>query len=172
MDNLGLKADDRVTVPAAVDARKRALDKGKGKDGIVCGAAIQLTDGTIITGSNSEILHASSALILNATKHLAGIPKSIHLLPENIMDSVRYLKDKVLDGRRISLDLDEVMISLAISAANNPAAKEAVDCLKKLSGCEVHLTHLPSAGDEAGLRRLGINLTSAPLFASKRLLED
>ena len=172
MDNLELEQSDRVTVPAAVDAMKNASSRGKGKDGVVCGAAIQISDGTIITGSNSEILHASSALILNATKHLAGIPKSIHLLPENIMNSVRYLKDKVLDGRRISLDLDEVLISLAISAANNPSAQTAMDCLKELRGCEVHLTHLPSAGDEAGLRKLGINLTSAPLFASKRMLED
>ena len=65
------------------------------------------------------------------------------------MSSVRYLKDKVLDGRRISLDLNEVLISLAIPAANNP-----------------------SAGDEAGLRKLGINLTSDPLFASKLMVED
>ena len=172
MDNLELKKEDRVTVPAAADARKDASTRGKGKDGIVCGAALQLTDGTIITGSNSEILHAASALILNTAKYLAGIPKDIHLIPENIMSSVRYLKDKVLDGRRVSMDLDEVLISLAISAANNPAAHKAIDCLMELRGCEVHLTHLPSAGDEAGLRKLGINLTSAPLFASKRMLED
>lgn len=172
MDNLELEKEDRVTVPAALNAMKDASSRGKGKDGIVCGAAIQLNDGNIITGSNSEILHAASALILNATKHLAGIPKNIHLLPESIMSSVRYLKDEVLDGRRISLDLDEVLISLAISAANNPAAQTAIDGLKDLRGCEVHLTHLPSTGDEAGLRKLGINLTSAPLFASKRMLQD
>jgi uncharacterized protein (UPF0371 family) len=172
MDNLELNQNCRITVPAAESALKSASSRGKGKDGIVCGAAIQLPDGTIITGSNSEILHATSALILNATKHMAGIPRSIHLLPENIMNSVRYLKDEVLDGRRISLDLDEVLISLAISAANNPAAQTAMDCLKNLRGCEVHLTHLPSSGDEAGLRKLGINLTSSPRFASKRMLED
>jgi len=171
MDNLELVQEDRVTVPAALNAMKNASLRGKGKNGIVCGAAIELQDGTIITGSNSEILHASSALILNAAKHMAGIPKKIHLLPENILSSVRYLKDEVLDGRRISLDLDEVLISLAISAANNPAARTAVDCLKNLRGCDVHLTHLPSPGDEAGLRKLGINLTSAPRFPSKRMVE-
>ena len=172
MDNLELQSNDRVTVPAAHKVMHDAYSRGKGKDGIVCGAAIQLKDGSIITGSNSEILHASSALILNTAKHLAGIPKNIHLLPENIMSSVRYLKDKLLHGRRISLDLDEVLISLAISAANNPAAQTAIDMLKDLRGCEVHLTHLPSAGDEAGLRKLGINLTSDPLFASKLMVED
>ncbi len=172
MDNLELEPGRRVTVPAAHAALKDAASRGKGKDGIVCAAAIQLDDGGIITGSNSEILHASSALILNASKHLAGIPENIPLIPKSIMSSLRYLKDQVLDGRRISLDLDEVLISLAISAASNPAAQTAIDKLKELKGCEVHLTHLPSAGDEAGLRKLGINLTSDPLFATKSMVED
>lgn len=172
MDNLGLHSKDRVTVAPARQAVLSGTERGKGRDGIVSAAAIELGDGTIITGTNSETMHASSALILNAAKHLAGIPDSIHLIPENIINSVHYLKDKVLDGRRISLDLEEVLISLAISAAANPAAQTAMDMLQKLQGCEVHLTHLPSAGDEAGLRKLGINHTSDPQFASNRLMDD
>ncbi|MBI9109386.1 MAG: DUF1846 domain-containing protein [Spirochaetales bacterium] len=172
MDNLELHSKDRVTVPAARDAVTDGASRGKGKDGIVSGAAIQLKDGTLLTGSNSERMHAASALILNASKHLAGMPSNIHLIPQSIMSSVRYLKDKVLDGRRISLDLEEVLISLAISAANNPAAQMAMDKLKELRGCEVHLTHLPSPGDEAGLRKLGINHTSDPQFASRHLVDE
>ena len=172
MDNLELHSKDRVTVPAARAAVDDGASRGKGKDGIVSGAAIQLKDGTIIIGSNSERMHAASALILSAAKHLAGIPADMHLIPKTIMNSVQYLKDKVLDGRRVSLDLEEVLISLAISAANNPAAQTAMDKLKALRGCEVHLTHLPSAGDEAGLRKLGINHTSDPQFASKHLVDD
>ena len=172
MDNLELHSKDRVTVPAARDEVEVAAAKGKGRDGVVSGAAIQLKDGTILTGSNSESLHASSALILNAAKHLAGIPDAIHLIPETIMSSVRYLKDNVLHGRRVSLDLDEVLIALAISAATNPAAQTAMDKLKLLKGCEVHLTHLPTSGDEAGLRKLGINHTSDPQFASNKLVDD
>ena len=117
-------------------------------------------------------MHAASALILNAAKKLAGIPASMHLIPENIIGSVGYLKDKVFNGRRVSLDLDEVLIALAISAAANPAAQTAMDKLTELHGCEVHLTHLPAAGDEAGLRKLGINHTSDPQFASKQLVEE
>ena len=157
MDNLGLHSRDRVTVTPAREAMLSGAERGKGRDGIVSAAAIELGDGTIITGTNSETMHAASALILNAAKYLAGIPDSIHLIPENIINSVHYLKDKVLDGRRVSLDLEEVLISLAISAAANPAAQTAMDKLKELQNCEVHLTHLPSAGDEAGLRKLGIN---------------
>jgi uncharacterized protein (UPF0371 family) len=117
-------------------------------------------------------MHAASALILNAAKHLAGIPENIHLIPESIISSVRFLKDKVLDGRRVSLDLDEVLIALAISAAINPAAQTAMEKLKELQGCEAHLTHLASSGDEAGLRKLGINHTSDPQFASRRLVDE
>lgn len=172
MDNLSLRSTDRPTVPAAREARDDGETRGKGRDGIVSGAAIQLPDGTIITGSNSETMHAASALILNTVKQLAGIPSGIHLIPETIIASVRYLKDKVLDGRRVSLDLDEVLIALSISAATNPAAQTAMDNLRQLRGAEVHLTHLPSSGDEAGLRKLGINNTSDPQFASKKLVDD
>lgn len=172
MDNLELYTKDRVTVPAAREAMEDGSSRGKGRDGIVSGAALQLKDGKIIIGSNSETMHAASALILNAAKQLAGMPKGIHLIPETIISSVRYLKDKVLDGRRVSLDLDEVLIALAISSASNPAAQTAIDKLKELHGCEVHLTHLPSSGDEAGLRKLGINHTSDPQFASKHLVYE
>ncbi len=172
MDNLELQLSDRTTVPAAKEAMEDGASRGKGKDGIVSGAAVQLNEGTIITGSNSETMHAASALILNAAKHLAGMPRGIHLIPESIISSVHYLKDNVLNGRRISLDLDEVLIALAISAASNPAAQTAMDKLKMLHGSEVHLTHMPSSGDEAGLRKLGINYTSEPQFASKHLVDE
>ncbi len=172
MDNLELHSNDRITVPAAREALEDGVKRGKGRDGIVSGAAIQLNDGTIITGTNSETMHAASALILNATKYLAGLPKSMHLIPENIISSVHYLKDKVLDGRRVSLDLDEVLIALSISAAANPAAQTAMEKLKELHDSEVHLTHLPSSGDAAGLRKLGINHTSDPQFASNQLVDE
>ncbi len=171
MDELDLTPSHRPMVTAAVDARKRAKQRGKGKDGIVCAAAMQLHDGKLVAGSNSDTLHASSALLLNAVKHLAGIPKGIDIIPKNIMDSIQYLKRDVLQGRRISLDADEVLIALAMSATSNPSAQAAMEHLKDLSGAEVHLTHLPSPGDEAGLRKLGINVTSEPKFATNMLLE-
>ncbi len=69
----------------------------------------------------------------------------------------------------ISLDLEETLIALSISAISNPAAQMAVEHLKALRGCEVHMTHIPTTGDEAGLRKLGVNLTSDPEFSSKSL---
>lgn len=172
MDELNLTPENRTMVSAAKQARRVAKQKGKGKDGIVCAAALMLDDGTVITGANSNILHASSALILNSVKHLAAIPQGIDIIPKSIMDSIQFLKKNVLTGKRISLDLDEVLIALAMSASINPSAEAAMEQLKKLKGTEVHLTHIPSPGDEAGLRKLGINVTSEPIFATTMLLDE
>jgi len=169
MKNIGAKVEDRAVVLPARQAAIKAQNTGKGNEGIFCGAAIELPDGTIVTGENSPFMHAASSLIINATKHLAGLPKKMHLLPRNITDSVRFLKKEILNGRRISLDLEETLITLSISAISNPAAQMAVEHLKQLRGCEVHMTHIPTTGDEAGLRKLGVNLTSDPDFSSKSL---
>ncbi|MBC8177659.1 MAG: DUF1846 family protein, partial [Deltaproteobacteria bacterium] len=126
-------------------------------------------DSTIVTGSNSPNLHAASSLILHAIKHLAEIPGKIKLLPPNIIDSVRNLKTAILNEKSLSLDLEETLIALSISATSNPAAQLAMGKLTDLRGCEVHTTHIPTPGDEAGLRRLGVNLTSDPNFSTKDL---
>ena len=153
-------------------ARKAALDaqeKDKGSEGIYCGAAIELKDGTVVTGSNSPNLHAASSLILHAIKHLTEIPDKIKLLPPNIIESVRNLKTEVLNEKTLSLDVVEALIALSISATSNSAAQLAMEKLTDLNGCEVHMTHIPTPGDEAGLRRLGVNLTSDPNFSTKDL---
>lgn len=169
MNKVGAKVEDRKVVLPARKAAREAEKTGKGNEGIYCGAAIELHDGTIITGKNSSLLHASSSLILNATKHLAGLPDKMYLLPENIIDSVTHLKKNILNGKMLSLDVDETLIVLGISALSNPAAKMALENLKWLRDCEVHLTHIPTPGDEAGWRKLKVNLTCDPEFSSKSL---
>ncbi len=169
MKNIGATVEDRGVVLPAREAADKARKKGKGNEGIYCGAAIKLNDGTIITGGNSPFMHAASSLVINATKHLAGLPEDMHLLPKNLTESVQFLKREILNGKMISLDLEETLITLSISAISNPAAQMAVERLKSLRGCEVHMTHIPTTGDEAGLRKLGVNLTSDPDFSSKSL---
>ena len=114
-------------------------------------------------------MHAASSLILNAIKELAEVPDKIHLLAPNIIESIANLEENILKGKTVSLDLEETLISLGISAATNPTAQLAMEKLKELRGCEVHITHIPTPGDEAGLRKLGVNLTSDPNFSSKNL---
>ena len=80
------------------------------------------------------------------------------------------MKKDILKMKSVSLDLDEMLIALGISATTNPAAQVALEHLRELSGCEFHTTHLPTSGDEAGLRKLGLNATSDPQFATRSLV--
>jgi uncharacterized protein (UPF0371 family) len=169
MNKIGAKIEDRKVVLPAREAARNAEESGKGNVGIFCGASIELHDGTLLTGKNSPLMHASSSLILNATKHLAGIPDNMYLLPKNIIDSVTYLKKNILNGKMVSLDVEETLIVLGISALSNPAAQMALETLKWLRDCEVHLTHIPTPGDEAGLRKLKVNVTCDPEYSSKSL---
>jgi uncharacterized protein (UPF0371 family) len=169
MNELDVKADDRKVVAAARRAAAAAQSDNKGNEGIFCGAAIELADGHIVTGSNSFLLHAASSLVINAIKHLAEIPQKIHLLPQNITESICNFKTTTLGTKSPSLDLEETLITLSISAMSNPAAQLAIEKLKDLKDCEMHMTHIPTPGDEAGLRRLGINVTSDPDFSTKNL---
>jgi len=159
----------RKTVEPARRAALEAQEQEKGNEGIYCGAAIELRDGTLITGNNSPLMHAASSLVLYAIKHLADIPVKIKLLPAYVTDSIRHLKMEMLHEKTVSMDLEETLIALSVSATTNPAAQLAMEKLKELKGCEVHMTHIPTPGDEAGLRRLGVNLTSDPDFPTKNL---
>lgn len=169
MEELSLKPEDRKVVRKARESAQEGREKQKGHRGIYCGAAIELNNGDVVTGKNSPLMHASSSLVLNAVKNLADIPDKIHLLSPNVIESIANLKKNVLKTNSISLDLEETLISLTISAATNPTAQLSLDKLQELSGCEVHLTHIPTPGDEIGLKRLGVNLTSDPDFATKNL---
>jgi len=167
--NFDLEPEYRKVVAPARRAADGAREKDKGNEGIYCGAAIALKEGTLITGENSPLMHAASSLVLHAIKHLAGIPPKIKLLPAYITDSIRNLKTEMLHEKTISMDLEETLIALSVSAATNSAAQLAMEKLKELHGCEVHMTHIPTPGDQAGLRRLGVNLTSDPRFPTKNL---
>lgn len=169
MDEVKIKPTDRSVVSPARKAAKEAEKTKKGNEGIFCGAAIELKPGRIITGKNFPLMHATSSLILNAIKVLAGVPDKIHLLSPSIIESIGRLKKDISGEKTVSLDLEEALIALSISAATNPTSKLCMDKLKELSGCEVHITHIPTPGDEAGLRRLGVNLTTEPNFSTNSL---
>ncbi|MCK4994508.1 MAG: DUF1846 domain-containing protein [Candidatus Omnitrophica bacterium] len=169
MKELDVKPEDRKVVEPARDKAKEAEKKNKGHEGVFCGAALELNDGTIITGRNSPMMHASSSLIINAIKHMAGIPDKIHLLSPNIINSIKALNKEILNEKAVSLDLEETLIALSISAATNPTSQTAMEQLKELNGCQMHLTHIPTSGDEVGLRKLGVDLTSEAVFSTKRL---
>jgi uncharacterized protein (UPF0371 family) len=165
-----IKPEDRGVVGPARRASEEAKETGKGNEGIFCGAAIELRDGTIITGKNSVLMHSAASLVLNAVKHLAEIPDRIHLLSPTVINAITSL-DKYFSRRKksVSLDLEETLIALSFSANTNPAIQMVLDKLKELPGWEVHMTHIPTPGDEKGLRKLGVNLTSDPNFSTNSL---
>jgi uncharacterized protein (UPF0371 family) len=169
MEVLHIKPEDRKVVEPARQAAREARERGKGNEGIYCGAAIELKCGSIVTGKNSPLMHAASAVVINAVKQLAGVPAEIHLLAPSIIESVAKMKRDVLGQSAVSLDLQETLIALGISVTANPMVQLCVEKLKQLHGCDVHITHIPTPGDETGLRRLGVHLSSDPSFATKNL---
>ena len=152
---------------AGVDVRSRrvvapALEKAE-KTGLPA-AAMELTDGRIITGKTSNLLGASSALLLNALKALGGIQDDLHLISPVAIDPIQHLKVAHLGNRNPRLHTDETLIALSISAATNPTAELAMEQLSKLRGCEVHSSVILSPVDEKVFKRLGINLTCEPRY--------
>jgi uncharacterized protein (UPF0371 family) len=172
MEELKASPLSRSVVQPARDSAAAALEAKKGHEGVYCGAAMELPDGTLVTGKNSPLMHATSALVLNAIKRLSGLPDHLHLLSPQVIESVARLKETMAGSRSASLDLDEALIALSISATTNPTAELALEKLPALQACEVHLTHIPTPGDEVGLRRLGVHLTSDARFSSRDLFQQ
>ncbi len=169
LEVLHVKPEDRRVVGPAREAACEAERRGKGNEGVFCGAAMELKDGRLVTGKNSPLMHAASSLVINAVKQLADVPDGIHLLAPSVIDSVAKIKKDILGQKSVSMDLEEILIALAISMTSNPTAQLCIEKLKDLRGCDAHMTHIPTPGDEAGLRRLGVHLTSDPNFATKDL---
>ena len=132
-------------------------------------AAIELPDGTIVTGKTSPLMGASAAALLNALKKLGDINDSFLLLPPVVMEPVQQLKIKNLGNHNPRLHADEILIALAISATTNPMAAMAMEQLPKLRGCEAHISVILSSVDRDIYRKLGLNLTCDPVYATKKL---
>ena len=132
-------------------------------------AAIELPDGTIVTGKTSPLMGASAAALLNALKKLGDINDSFLLLPPVVMEPVQQLKTKNLGNHNPRLHADEILIALAISATTNPMAAMAMEQLPKLRGCEAHVSVILSSVDRDIYRKLGLNLTCDPAYATKKL---
>ena len=164
-----INPDERDVVVAARQAAEDCRKEGKGNKGTYCGAAIRLENGKIVTGKNSPLMHSSAGMVINAAKELGGIEDSHHLLLPEILESVADFKDSLGSVRTPGLDVSETLIALVVSANTDPAAQKAVECLKMLRNCDMHLTHIPTSGDEAGLRRLGISYTYDPVPSTKNL---
>jgi len=170
MRQFGLRQTHRVVVgPAREMAEAARLQPDKGHQGAFVGAALQLADGQLVAAHNTPTVHAAAALVLLAVKTLAELPPGLDVISDNVVGPIAQLRGEILGRDEISLNLEETLIALAISSTTNPTAKLAMDQLTRLRGCEMHMTHIPTPGDEKGLRRLGVSLTCDPAFASNKL---
>ena len=158
MKKAGVTIHDRKVVSPAL--QKAALTGAPA-------AAMELPDGTIVTGRTSDLLGAASALLLNALKVLGGISDDIRLISPVIIEPIQHLKVDHLGNRNPRLHTDEVLIALSICAATNPTAELAMEQLNKLRGCEVHSSVILSSVDEKVFRRLGVNITCEPIYETK-----
>ena len=131
--------------------------------------AIELPDGTIVTGKTTALLGACSAMLINALKRLGGINQDIHLISPNFIEPIQRLKTGYLGNKNPRLHTDEVLMALTISAATNPAAELALKQLGRLRGCEAHSSVLLSQVDDNVFRNLGVNLTCEPDYQTKQL---
>lgn len=160
MKQAGTSTADRTVVAAALAREEETGDPA---------AAIELSDGSIVTGKTSPLLGASSAMLLNALKKLAGIEKSLKLIAPEIIEPIQKLKTTHLGNRNPRLHTDEVLIALSICAVNDPQAALALRQLEKLKCCEVHSTVILSSVDETVFKKLGVNLTCEPKYETKKL---
>ncbi len=163
MQSLHLGVDDRAV---AVAARARAVECN-------CpAAAIELPDGQIVLGRTTDLFGCSASMILNALKTLAGIEDSVKLIDRKCIMPVQELKTRYLGGKNPRLHVDEMLVALCSSAADNPVAQLAMEQLPKLAGCEVHTTVILSHIDEKMFRQLGVRLTSEPVYRDKTLYHE
>ena len=132
-------------------------------------AAIELEDGRILTGKTSDLLGASAALLLNTLKELAGLPHKLHVLSPSAIEPIQKLKTDYLGSKNPRLHTDEVLIALSSTAAASDVAKLALEQLPKLKGCQVHSSVMLSTVDKKVFKKLGIQLTSEPVYEHKKI---
>ncbi len=158
MKQANVTVEDRKVVAAAIRKENETLAPA---------AAMELHDGTIITGKTSNLLGASSALLLNALKHFAGVSDDVLLMSPDVIEPIQDLKVRHLGNNNPRLHTDETLLALSICASTDENAKRAMDCISCLRGCEVHSTVILSAVDERIFKRLGVNLTCEPKYETE-----
>lgn len=134
-------------------------------------AAIEMPDGTLLSGKMSSLLSAPSAMLLNALKYLAGLDDRLLLISPTVIEPVQELKTVHLRNADPRLHVEEMLIALSICAVTDPDAQAAIDQLSELAGCEVHSTLLLSQADEVTFRKLGMNLTCEPQYQTHKLYQ-
>ena len=168
MKEVGKDVSDRKVVEAARDYAEDKVANNERYQNMVA-MALELPDGTIVTGRSSRRMVAAAAAVLNAIKKLSGIADDMLIITPQVLETTQKLKTDILDYDRTSLNCEEVLMALSISGTQNPMAQVAVEKLTLLKGCKAHCTAILSNGDEQTLRALGIDVTCDPEYITTNL---
>ena len=156
----GINSAYRKTTVAAKERKEQSLGKR-------AAAAIELADGTIITSEESQLLGPSAALILNATKYLAGIDHNLKLIPQELIEPIQKTKTEYLGGNNPRLHTDEVLVALSVLSPHDSNCRLALQHLPELRGCQAHCTVMLSEVDQKIFKKLGVGLTCDPVHKSR-----
>jgi uncharacterized protein (UPF0371 family) len=168
LDELNLKVEDRAPVlPAREYSEFKRSSDPKYENVIVM--ALELPDGKIVTGRSSRRMVAAASAVLNAIKYLSGMSDEIHLISPAVLETIQHLKTDILRHEKSSLNCEEVLSALTISATTNPSAQVAVEKLLLLNGCKAHCTAILSDRDSQTLMDIGIDSTSDPEYLTNNL---
>ena len=168
MEEVGASRYDRPAVAAAEEYAeiKRAQNPQRYENVVV--SAMQLPDGSIVTGRSSRRMVATAAMVLNAIKKLAGIQDDMLIISPTIFESMSSTKSGILHDKT-SLNLEEVIMALTLTKLTNPFAELALKEIPNLNGCVAHCTAILSDKDERAVKALGIDITSNPEFSNNNL---
>ncbi|MCQ2547834.1 MAG: DUF1846 domain-containing protein [Clostridia bacterium] len=167
MDEVGSVIEDRKCVVAAREyVERRSAELGEEN---ITGVAIELQDGTMITGRGSDVMVAEGSAVLNAIKHIAGMDDEVLLIGPEVCKAMENMKSKVLGYENTSMSMEDVLSSLAISATTDERAALAQSKLGELNGCQAHSTAIINEKDEQVLKSLGIDITCDPEFVTANL---
>ncbi len=169
MDDVNLKENDRKVVAVARQVLERVKCENNSCNGINSTIALELPDGHIVTGKHSDIMDAPSAALLNAIKYLSNLDDNMHILSPVVLNPILQLKSVTLKNKVTALDCEDILITLSICAATNPAVQLAMDKLSLLKGGQAHCTTILGKNDEQIFRKLGIDVTCDPEFPTENL---
>lgn len=168
MEEVELSQVDRVPVQTARDYAEKVKNLSETKD-IQAVIAFELGNDQIITGRTTPLMDSCSAGVLNSIKALANISDEIHLLSPMVLETIQNMKKNDLHSKLPALNVNEILIALAISAVTNPTAQLAYNKLSELNGVQAHSTVMLNRDDEQVLRKLGIDVTCDPIYPSENL---
>ncbi len=168
MESVGLKETDRKSLTAARE-RVEEIKKSSDEETTISAVAIELGDGTIITGKGSLTMCPAASALLNAIKHLANLEDELHLLGQEILTPIMNLKVNDFKSKKPTLNCEEVLHALSICAINDEKAKKAIEELKNLKGSQAHSTVILGRADDQLYKKLGIDVTCDKVFPTENL---